>query len=591
MPHNDNSNINCKSDPMGDGKNFEDEVYRGYKSRIRSQVDSTTTDIYYALGDTVVSIQSFFPATISQNQERCEPIDNTCSKYKVGSGFFVDNGVIVTAAHVVTRVLGTIGDPIHSNYGYARASEIRVRVKNVNQKGEAYYYDAEIMGVSGYFDLAVLKIKKPRDCSVPIIKSHAILKWGNSRHYAIGEPVYVLGDSYREQTVGISEGILSDNMSCYHGSISDANLKASGEPEPGAVGLLGQVGFQFEAIIADAQSNRGNAGGPMIDRNGYVIGVIVGQQVVETPGNLRFAKFSDPFTLGDDSQYYGRGSLKTVGVSEYVARYVSDVIRKGPADRCTGSHLGLCRSPYGNFYRFDFGYLGITDYLVNGFEVARILDLGGYKVQKGIFLTGYDSDASISVLFGSNGPIYNIEGNLFANEMDPIDGFSGIYGESILVTRINGTPIGAAAGQIHISSLLMLHVAGEKVQLDYRMGSEGWNCPHAMQFELTNIPVEQDLPPEFGIRLASNFGPHECLEAPDNREVNDTLLTPDNIRILSKIISASPELFKLIAVTNKITERKDVEQVVIRSTVTTKKDVPQAPDWNVIVGPSKTFPQ
>lgn len=526
-----------RSDPMGSGSGAEQKLYNEYKKRTSNPCEYenfTATDIFYSLSDAVVSVSAFFPA--NQVLDTNPSVTIAQSEIHNGSGFFIDSGIVVTAAHIVVRTAApavTIGVT-----GYARASEIYVRVKNVNQKGQVYIYSGVLKAVSAYFDVAILELVPPKGSCYPPIKYQPTLTWGSSRCYAIGEPVFVMGDIYRGQDVGITQGILYDNMA--HSFSYDATMSTTVQPSDTATttGDRGYASFPFEMIVTDAASYDGTSGGPIINRYGRVIGMVVGQLGITSRYS---AGDVDPALL----PYIGIGGSNTVGISEYMLHYIVDVMIRGPSDPCTGGHLELVRSTLGYFYRFNFGYLGVDDYIANGFRVSRLPALHDYPKQNGVFVQGVDSTSAIAQLISPLN-IYDLKTNLLANVPAPIDGVNGQNGELYLLTRINETPIGSSAGAIHMSSVLGMSVNTQWVKIEYRKGSENFKCPQVMAFQLGKVPVQLDVPPSFSITVSGNqSGAARDLDDGARGIVSD-LFTPEHLLILKEFIHRAPELFKAL---------------------------------------------
>ena len=139
-----------------------------------------------------------------------------------GSGFVWDNqGHVVTNFHVVDE-----------------ADFIRVKLTNGTQ------WDAQLLGKSPEFDLAVLKINAPARHLKP-------LATGRSDNLEVGQKVYAIGNPFgldQTLTTGIVSGL---------GREIDSK---SGD-------LIRGV------IQTDAAINPGNSGGPLLDSQGSLIGV------------------------------------------------------------------------------------------------------------------------------------------------------------------------------------------------------------------------------------------------------------------------------------------------------------------------------
>lgn len=130
-----------------------------------------------------------------------------------GTGFFIDNeGHILTCAHVVSD-----------------ASNVYIEIPNEGKK----QYNAEILGVCPYFDLAVVKIKDYKN-----------------KHYC---PLDMQSDNVRsgDETFALGFPLGQDNLKVTKGIVS---------------------GQQMNMYQIDTPINPGNSGGPLI-KNNKVIGV------------------------------------------------------------------------------------------------------------------------------------------------------------------------------------------------------------------------------------------------------------------------------------------------------------------------------
>ncbi len=125
------------------------------------------------------------------------------------SGFFVKGHYILAPAHAVimppslTSVVNrypffqsqaALGTSVNT---MMRASRILVTVYQVNNRRESFVYEADLIGVDGTTDLAVLKInhgKQFNRCSPKIEKCHPYFKIGKSRAAKDREKVYLIGD-------------------------------------------------------------------------------------------------------------------------------------------------------------------------------------------------------------------------------------------------------------------------------------------------------------------------------------------------------------------------------------------------------------
>lgn len=139
-----------------------------------------------------------------------------------GTGFFIDkDGYIITNAHVLADSSGDLATGIYA----------------VNYLGERI--DVDFIGYDGILDIALLKSQDSGD--------YKSLELGDSNDVKIGEKVIAIGNPYG-LVFSVSEGIVS--------------------------GIHRKGPSQIDAYIQiDAALNPGNSGGPLIGKNGEVIGI------------------------------------------------------------------------------------------------------------------------------------------------------------------------------------------------------------------------------------------------------------------------------------------------------------------------------
>jgi serine protease Do len=162
------------------------------------------------------------PAVVSISVWKVRDADHPGGEHRrvktYGSGFIVDpSGIIVTNQHVIDHALDVKAVLIDGT---------RATVK--------------VLAASPMTDLAVLKI----EVGHPL----PFLTWGDSETLQVGDPVLTLGNGLGLGT-SVSAGI-----------VSGLNRNFADSP--------------FDSYIqTDAVINHGNSGGPLIDRDGHVVGV------------------------------------------------------------------------------------------------------------------------------------------------------------------------------------------------------------------------------------------------------------------------------------------------------------------------------
>eukprot|EP00242_Pyramimonas_sp_CCMP2087_P010222 CAMPEP_0198211204 /NCGR_PEP_ID=MMETSP1445-20131203/22686_1 /TAXON_ID=36898 /ORGANISM="Pyramimonas sp., Strain CCMP2087" /LENGTH=285 /DNA_ID=CAMNT_0043885417 /DNA_START=168 /DNA_END=1025 /DNA_ORIENTATION=+ len=152
----------------------------------------------------------------------------------VGSGIIWDKGGhIVTNYHVVAKLAKD------------KSGKQIARVGVLGPDGKTYTnYDAQIVGMDAYTDLAVLKIDAPPDSLQPITV-------GTSSDLRVGQSCYAIGNPF-----GLGATLTA-------GLVSGLNRTI---PSPAGRPITG-------AIQTDAAINAGNSGGPLLDSYGRLIGI------------------------------------------------------------------------------------------------------------------------------------------------------------------------------------------------------------------------------------------------------------------------------------------------------------------------------
>jgi S1-C subfamily serine protease len=132
-----------------------------------------------------------------------------------GSGFFVRHDTLITNVHVV------------QNDGY-------VTVK----KHDGSSANARVESRAPAFDIAILRITQPSS-------SQPVIPMGSTKSLRAGQEIIVIGSALGTLQNSVSRGVMS-------------GLRSAG----GAT-----------LVQTDAATNPGNSGGPMLDRNGNVVGI------------------------------------------------------------------------------------------------------------------------------------------------------------------------------------------------------------------------------------------------------------------------------------------------------------------------------
>ena len=188
----------------------------------------TATEIYQAVSPAVVLVNA-----VSRNPH----VSGERAERSSGSGVLIDpSGLIVTNSHVVfgQQVLTVTLD-------------------------DGTTIPARIVGADPVFDIAVIRIPKPTEGTLPVAQL------GESSGLLVGQEVYAIGNPFGlEQT--LTRGIVS----------------AVNRVMPGASWSLKEPMIQTDAAI-----NHGSSGGPIVDACGKVVGIAAA--ILPEAQNISFA--------------------------------------------------------------------------------------------------------------------------------------------------------------------------------------------------------------------------------------------------------------------------------------------------------------
>lgn len=457
------------------------------------------------------------------------------SLFMEGNGFFIKNHVIVCPAHLVLvppSVLGSFYNRFPFTTGatggtggfqynlQSRVSRILVDVFNVNGKGHSFSYEAQLLGVDGAGDIALLRID-PRhawnQCNPCILKCHPLLKWGKSRALRCGEDVYAIGDYLTNiRSLHLANGA---NM-LVHGVVSDKRW-------------LDYLGWAFaEMVVADFNVYAYSAGMPILNKNGCVVGMQTTDVVGTVPGV--------PAALGAGTGSAGvtlttpQGDGWVGGPSEFFMRRVIKALLCGCKGKY-GSQITSVADPAGSFYSFNKGYIGVAYEVVTGLTYDTGLTGTAVAFPSGVltqpFFQRFTRIAStgatgsflaspackeligiqvvgIAGATGASGPTgtigYYVPGaDVTTAATSPVplltaSPFAGTLAVGDIITHLNRCPLGDLGQQIPPSLVLWtLHTkltCTDKVDVTYRKMSENWENFYNASANVLNYPPYMDYP-------------------------------------------------------------------------------------------------
>ena len=190
------------------------DVSENYESQIKKPISAYSNNL---------SLSEIFeksePGVVRVNVQRTDSVDGVGG---IGSGFVFDKkGHIITNAHVVNDA-------------------VKVVVTFLDGRS----YNAEIIGVDEYTDIAVIKVNADLSRLQPVLL-------GDSSNLKVGEPIAAIGNPF-----GLS------------GSMTSGIISQLGRLLPS------DAGYSIPDVIqTDAAINPGNSGGPLLNMMGGVVGI------------------------------------------------------------------------------------------------------------------------------------------------------------------------------------------------------------------------------------------------------------------------------------------------------------------------------
>ena len=272
------------------------------------------------------------PGVVRVNVQKTDTSDSAGG---VGSGFVFDKkGHIITNAHVVNN-----------------ANKIIVTFLDGRS------YNAEIIGVDKFTDIAVIKVNADLKLLRPLLV-------GDSSNLKVGEPIAAIGNPF-----GLSGSMTSGIVSQL------GRLLPSGQ------------GYSIPDVIqTDAAINPGNSGGPLLNMRGEMVGIntaiqsatgeftgvgfaVPSQTVAKiVPTLIEKGEYEHPW-IGIQGQDIDPDLAKVLGLKDAIGFLIIAVIEDGPAEKA--GLIGSERSIEGT--RYIVG--GDIILSVDGIEVRQIDDI------------------------------------------------------------------------------------------------------------------------------------------------------------------------------------------------------------------------
>ncbi len=394
------------------------------------------------------------------------------------NGFFIKGHYIIVPAHAVllppslTSIVNRypLADPANTTLGQIkdlmiRASRIFVSVYDVNGKGFSFVYEANLIGVDGAGDIAVLKIDSCggwNSCNPKIEKCHPYLRFGSSKNSNTGERVYLIGNSVGNSNNALVEGILSDSK----------YVDSTGTILP-------------QSLLVSAPAYAAASGLPVLNAEGNVIAM---QTANLSAVDINTAQIDSLSELG-----------LLVGPTENFMKRVIKNLIKGTSNRCKNQRVELINDAIGSYYKYKKAYAGVAYDLFQGYmydvtteygmmtplsdqprirlsATGAFLNVPNCKQLLGVRVLGL---AGLNPLDGGvvNGFYYVPGGTGAAPLVDflPVSPLLGKLTPGDQITHIEGIELGDLKYQVAPAAITWRLYPGDRVEFKYRKGGNALN--------------------------------------------------------------------------------------------------------------------
>lgn len=386
---------------------------------------------------------------------------------------------------IVAGVSGSIRTPNQMN----KVSRILVEVFNVNGKGKSYSYDANLVGVDGAGNIALLEIPYkryvPNESNPRIQDCHPWLKWGCAAEECCGSKVWSVGQFYSTPRFN---GGQQTNYSSSENTIAEGRMLDNAH--------LDQSGWcQQQMILTDIPVYPHNSGAPILDAYGKVIGMSVSNLGTSNGAN------------SEDST--NKNQWINMSISDVLIQRVLKAFYRGKASKYT-NHAEVIQDDLGNYLRYKKAYLGVAWFATSGIEYVAPIDANG------LFSLGYDAtthklvdgskDKQIKGLTvlgtagSTGGGFTQVPGNtaiIVTNQIYDLTPNSPLINDVVygdIIVKVNDTRMGNLNKQFAPSLVTWYAIGGDRACVVYRKASENYNEEHTLKTEFLDYPLLMDYP-------------------------------------------------------------------------------------------------
>jgi hypothetical protein len=279
-----------------------------------------------------------------------------------GTGFFIKKHYIVCPASLVLIPPVVLSEynrypfvsPIQPAIGataiipntITRVSRILVDVNNVNGCGRSFTYEAQLVGVDGAGDIALLYINRclPFNFCLPRLRCdhHPYFCFGSSRDARVGEKVYGLGDW------------ATNNIDPY----ATAGMSLFTEGKLASNRYADYLGWALQELIAVTFNVYGfKTGIPILDSKAKVLGM----QTLALRG-----------VTPEGGSFYNPNGVVAGPSERFMRRVLKSFICS--ADCGADKHSTVQFDAAGNYYVYNKGWLGLAYRIVVGDDLGTVIN-------------------------------------------------------------------------------------------------------------------------------------------------------------------------------------------------------------------------
>ncbi len=485
-------------------------------------------EIFTKYNSAVVDIQAEFHFTTSTDPAALPTTqliqgNNLFSIYTHGNGFFIDKHIIICPASLVLAppdhtlvfnrwpfVANKINPENLQSDVMTRANRITVDVLDVNGTGKSYTYQADLLGVSGTADIAILAINMtwPWNKCLPCIKKcHPHFRFGCSRKYRTGMPVYAIGNATtRSVSTCIDVNYPAPFFTGIHSRVMVSGTVADTRH-------VDHVGFaQQELLVVDLPIFGKNAGLPLIDQYGHVIGM----QTTNVAGVALASDTISAAALTGNSffnQLSGDGLV--AGPSQFFMTHIISKLLCSLGKR-DSEYIKTVVDPAGDYIRYVKGFLGLAWDLFNGVKYMNHIAPNGFP-----FLTTFDPANPGQYLIPEKKEVIGIRivgltNDLPGTRLNPMIYLPGVTAAGVaapgsnpaspwvhsplsltlndVITHAEHCPLGDQGKQIPISLVLFRKKPGDIVAITFRTFATNYLQVAEHSVQLADTPLFYDYP-------------------------------------------------------------------------------------------------